>query len=473
MTDDFERDYTIPEERSEDPQPAPQPEAAYTAPVQPQPTETQPEAPCIAPVQPQPVPPQAETFYAALVRPQPVPPQPAGAEHNSYVWTDAAQNNQKKKRHGGRAFGISLLAIFTCAVLVLASIGVVHIAQSSGGNQPTVSSSETPVEQKTGFELSGRTETDELAVTDVAQKIRPAVVGVVNYTMNSLTASGYGSGVIINAEGYIVTNYHVIEGADRVKIVLYDKTEALASIVGSDEQTDLAVLRVIEDENVKHSDLVYASFGNSDEVQLAETVVAIGNPGGLEFAGSVTRGIVSGINVKTELSGNVKLIQTDAAINPGNSGGPLIDLYGNVIGITSQKIVDTQYEGMGFAIPSNTVKPIVDSILTYGYVPGRPMIGISGNTIDEYVAYFNNVPRGVLITSVDANTDAAAKGLKKNDIITSIGGVTVKTMDELNAEKEKYSAGDTVELGIYRYSEGRSFTVSIVLSEYKPTETLN
>ena len=435
MTEDFNRDYPTPESYENPQFSAPQAEAPDT----------------------------------------PVQPQPAPAEHNSYVWTEAAQDKKKKKEHGrGYAFGVSLLAILICAVLVLASFGVVHIVQNAGGNSTVPeSSTETPVEQKTGFDLSGRTEADEISVKDAAQKMRPAVVGVVNYKMNSLTASGYGSGVIINAEGYVVTNYHVIEGADRVKIVLYDKKEALASIVGSDQQTDLAVLQIIEDDTIKHSDLVYATFGNSDEVQLAETVIAIGNPGGLEFAGTVTRGIVSGINVKTDLSGNVKLIQTDAAINPGNSGGPLIDLYGNVIGITSQKIVDTQYEGMGFAIPSNTVKPIVDSIMTYGYVPGRPMIGISGNTIDEYVAYFNNVPRGVLITSVDANTDAAAKGLKKNDIITSIGGVTVKTMDELNAEKEKYSAGDTVELGIYRYSEGRSFTVSIVLSEYKPTETMN
>ena len=412
---------------------------------------------------------------------QPAPqsePAPAPAEHNSYVWTDAAQPEGKKKKKEkapsrARSFGYAMLAIFICAVLVLASFGVVHIVQNVKNEGGTPASSEEPVDPKEGFELSGRTEAEELAVKDVAAKIRPAVVGVVKYKMNSLSASGYGSGVIINADGYVVTNYHVIEGADRVKLVLHDKREVLATIVGSDEQTDLAVLKVIEDENVKISELTYASFGNSDDIQLAETVIAIGNPGGLEFAGTVTRGIVSGINVKTSLSGNVKLIQTDAAINPGNSGGPLIDLYGNVIGITSQKIVDTEYEGMGFAIPTNTVKPIVDSILTYGYVPGRPMIGITGSTIDEYVAYFNNVPQGVLVSSVDEKTDAYAKGLKKNDIITSIGGVTIKSMDELNAEKEKYSAGDTVELVIYRYSEGRYYTVSIVLSEYKPTETFD
>jgi len=162
------------------------------------------------------------------------------------------------------------------------------------------------------------------------------------------------------------------------------------------------------------------------------------------------------------------LIQTDAAINPGNSGGPLIDLYGNVIGITSQKIVDVEYEGIGFAIPINAAKPIIDNLITYGYVPGRPMLGITGSTIDEYVAYFNNVPQGVLISEVDPTSDLAKKGIKKNDIITSIGGVTVKTMEELTEEKDKYSAGDTVELGIYRYAEGKAFTVKVVLSEYKP-----
>lgn len=392
---------------------------------------------------------------------------------NSYVWSDASNlpaKKEKKPASRGKVFGYSMLSFLLIALLILASFGVIYIVkgipEKSSPGQP--SSSSESVEMQTGFDTVSRKESDEASVKDVASKVRPAVVGVVNYRMNSLTASGYGSGVIINADGYIVTNQHVINGADRVKIVLHDETEVLANIIGADEQTDLAVLRIIEDENTKYSDLTYATFGNSDELQLAETVIAIGNPGGLEFAGTVTRGIVSSLGVKSSLSGNMELIQTDAAINPGNSGGPLIDLYGNVIGITSQKIVDVEYEGIGFAIPINAAKPIIDNLITYGYVPGRPMLGITGSTIDEYVAYFNGVPQGVLINEVEPDSDLYKKGIKKNDIITSIGGVTIKTMDELNEEKDKYSAGDTIELGIYRYSEGRAFTVKVVLSEYKP-----
>lgn len=391
---------------------------------------------------------------------------------NSYVWSDASNlpaKKEKKPASRGKVFGYSMLSFLLIALLILASFGVIYIVKGipeKSSSQP--SSSLESLEMQTGFDTVSRKEIDESSVKDVASSVRPAVVGVVNYSMNSLTASGYGSGVIINADGYIVTNQHVIDGADRVKIVLHDETEVLANIIGADEQTDLAVLRIIEDENTKYSDLTYATFGNSDELQLAETVIAIGNPGGLEFAGTVTRGIVSSLGVKSSLSGNMGLIQTDAAINPGNSGGPLIDLYGNVIGITSQKIVDVEYEGIGFAIPINAAKPIIDNLITYGYVPGRPMLGITGSTIDEYVAYFNGVPQGVLISEVEPDSDLYKKGIKKNDIITSIGGVTIKTMDELNEEKDKYSAGDTIELGIYRYSEGRAFTVKVVLSEYKP-----
>lgn len=391
---------------------------------------------------------------------------------NSYVWSDASNlpaKKEKKPASRGKVFAYSMLSFLLIALIILASFGVIYIVKGipeKSSSQP--SSSLESLEMQTGFDTVSRKEIDESSVKDVASSVRPAVVGVVNYSMNSLTASGYGSGVIINADGYIVTNQHVIDGADRVKIVLHDETEVLANIIGADEQTDLAVLRIIEDENTKYSDLTYATFGNSDELQLAETVIAIGNPGGLEFAGTVTRGIVSSLGVKSSLSGNMGLIQTDAAINPGNSGGPLIDLYGNVIGITSQKIVDVEYEGIGFAIPINAAKPIIDNLITYGYVPGRPMLGITGSTIDEYVAYFNGVPQGVLISEVEPDSDLYKKGIKKNDIITSIGGVTIKTMDELNEEKDKYSAGDTIELGIYRYSEGRAFTVKVVLSEYKP-----
>lgn len=462
-----------------------QPEVQEPVITQPEPQpEPQEQIPQPAPQPAQPYQPQQEIQYTPCATPiipenQPVQEQPVYS--NGTVISPPAP--EKKKKNGAKIFGFVLLGALATALTVLVIYGVLGIFKSVSSIMnnntdspffPFISSEDTPsseqeqIETKSGFELETRENSEALTPSEIAAKVRPSVVGVVNYSINSLTPSGYGSGVIINKDGYIVTNYHVIKAADRIKIVLDNQKEVLAKIIGYDEQTDLAVLKIIEDDNVKNSDLTYATFGDSDQIQLAETVIAIGNPGGLEFAGTVTRGIVSGTNVKADASGTVGFIQTDAAINPGNSGGPLIDSYGNVIGITSEKIVATEYEGMGFAIPSNIVKPITDSIITYGYVPGRPLLGISGSDIDEYVAYFNRVPQGVLITDIDPNSDLYAKGVTKNDIITEFNGVVVKTMEELNAEKEKCKAGDTVELKIYRYSEAREFTVKVVLSEYKP-----
>lgn len=218
-----------------------------------------------------------------------------------------------------------------------------------------------------------------------------AITTYVNY--QNYQAEGMGSGIIIREDGYIVTNAHVVEGAKGITVQLGDGTSYEGRLVGSDSKTDLAVVKV-DAEN-----LPAATFGNSDQVKMGEKVLAIGNPQSMDFAGSVTQGIVSGLNRQITAGGQngttvthyTNLIQTDAAINPGNSGGALVNEYGQVIGINSAKVIATGAEGMGFAIPSNEVKPIVDDLIAYGRVTGRVRLGIYATEVDEVLARLNHV----------------------------------------------------------------------------------
>lgn len=273
----------------------------------------------------------------------------------------------------------------------------------------------------------------------------------------------------MSENGYIVTNAHVVSGADSFKVVLSDESEHDAKLIGADTKTDLAVLK-IESKN-----LTKATFGNSDKVVDGETVIAIGNPGGLELSGSSTQGIVSATNryVKSNESDGfaMKCIQTDAAINPGNSGGALVNMYGQVIGINSSKIVASGFEGIGFAISINEAQPIVDDLLKYGYVKDRAKIGISVTTVDEWTAKMNNVPTGVMVASTDPSLDAATK-LKKGDIIVEIDGTKISTTNDLFNLLQNRKPGDVLKIKAYRTTSTTSdkyITVNVTLGEDKGT----
>ena len=303
---------------------------------------------------------------------------------------------------------------------------------------------------------------DAKTAEQIYQEIAPSIVGVVTYSNSSgliSNATGQGSGIIISNDGYIVTNAHVIGNSNKynVTVVTSDRKEYTAKIIGYDTRTDLAVLKI------DASDLKAAEFGNSDQLSVGASVLAIGNPGGLEFSNSLTRGVVSALNRSlSSLSGNsstsihttVKYIQTDAAINPGNSGGALLNMYGQVIGINSSKASD--YEGMGFAIPSNTVKTVVDDIIKNGYVSGRVKIGISVRALSAYEAQINNVPQGIVVMEIAEGSHAGTDGLRVGDIITKFGGVDTRTTSALYNELAKYKPGDTVPVTVYRLSSYRS-----------------
>ncbi len=335
---------------------------------------------------------------------------------------------------------------------------------SSNSNNPSVAITSKP-------DTEVYDSKDGMAGEDIYKKVSPSIVSVLS---TSLDVSGSGSGVIMSEDGYIITNNHVVEGAQQVTAQLSDGTQLQAKIIGRDEKTDLAVLKVETDEK-----LTAAEFGDSDALQPGEYAYAIGSPGGVELANTITGGRISAINRDITIDDRVMtLIQTDASINPGNSGGALINKYGQVVGITSAKLSSAgfgsaSYEGLGFAIPMSTAKAVVDELIANGYIAGRPSIGITGQNISAERAEASNLPQGVYVRSVDERSKAAAEGLQPGDIITKVDGQDITTMDEINAIKETKKAGDKLTIGIYRMSTGKMVDLTITLTDEHDLEDDN
>lgn len=316
--------------------------------------------------------------------------------------------------------------------------------------------------------LSGEAENkkEELSVEEIAKRVGPSIVGIsctsiVQSYFGAQQSESGGSGIIIDDKGHIVTNYHVIEGGSKIKVKLTSGNEYEASVVGGDEKTDIAVIKIAAKE-----ELHVASIGNSDEVEVGALAVAIGNPLASELFGTVTAGVISGVNrTMTVGQRDMNLIQTDAAISPGNSGGALINKYGEVIGINSVKLVDDAAEGLGFAIPMNETVPIVQDLMKYGYVKGRPMIGVSVREITRELAYYNNllVEEGLYIMSVTEGSGAQKAGLQRGDIITKFGGQKVTTALQMNKIRDKHKAGQSVNVTILRGNVEKN--VKITLTE--------
>ncbi|MGN1270207.1 MAG: S1C family serine protease [Clostridia bacterium] len=309
----------------------------------------------------------------------------------------------------------------------------------------------------------------------VAKKVQPSIVAItVEYSVNSIfnrtsgTAVAKGSGVIISEDGYILTNNHVVNSsssssnyfyeigkANKVTIKLYnDDTEYTGKIIGTDSQTDLAVIKIDKD------GLTPAELGNSDSVQVGEFAMAIGSPLGLD--NSVTAGIVSAVNREvTDDSGNKYIaIQTDAAINSGNSGGALVNSKGQVIGINTLKLSGTGVEGVGFAIPINSTKDIYEQLIQYSKVK-RPYIGIGGIDLDEATAKANNLVVGIYVKTIEDFSAGEKAGLKIGDVIIEAEGTKIKTMDELNEIKNKKQIGDTLKLKVSRDGKEKEITVTL------------
>ncbi|MEC1749015.1 serine protease HtrA [Bacillus mojavensis] len=338
---------------------------------------------------------------------------------------------------------------------------------------------------------------DSSKISDMVEDLSPAIVGITNLQAQSNsslfgsgssgsgsdssedTESGSGSGVIFkkeNGKAYIITNNHVVEGATSLKVSLYDGTDVTAKLVGSDSLTDLAVLQISDDHITK-----VANFGDSSDLRTGETVIAIGDPLGKDLSRTVTQGIVSGVDRTVSMSTSagqtsINVIQTDAAINPGNSGGPLLNTDGKIIGINSMKISEDDVEGIGFAIPSNDVKPIAEELLSKGQIE-RPYIGVSMLDLEQVPQNYqegtlglfgSQLNKGVYIREVASGSPAAKAGLKAEDIIISLKGKKINTGSELrNILYKDANIGDTVEVKILR--NGKEMTKKIKLDQKEET----
>ncbi len=374
--------------------------------------------------------------------------------------------------------------ILGCSLVIGTCFGIPEIKEKIIGNTTAnTSASSVSADKNVGTVDFVSLETYSNTAVYAANKILPSIVGIkvtYNVTTNSMfsmfggsstsSASASGSGIIISEDGYILTNNHVVDSksesvyyeiseATSVKVKLFnDDKEYDAEIIGKDSQTDLAVLKI------KASGLVAAEFADSDSVKVGEFSMAVGNP--LDLGSTITCGVVSAVNreVSDDEGNKYICIQTDAAINSGNSGGALVNSEGKVIGVNTLKISSTGVEGIGFSIPINSTKTIINDLIKYNKVR-RPSIGIAGRDLDENVAKKYNLVKGVYVVSVDEFSAAEKAGIKPGDVITAINGKNVSSMDELNSEKNTHSIGDTITLTIYR--EGSSKELSLTLGETK------
>ena len=386
--------------------------------------------------------------------------------------------NTTKEKNKGNSFGKTVLLPFTCGVLgagivIGTCFGVPSIKTQILGNSTIFQEAETNSVALNTQQISLLDYSD--TAVGVAQKVLPSIVGInVTYSVNSIfygnqgTASAQGSGVIISTDGYILTNNHVVNSsssssfyelgkASKITVQLYnDDTEYEATIIGTDEQTDLAVIKIDKD------GLTAAELGDSDSVQVGEFCMALGNPLGL--GSTVTDGIVSAVNRKvTDEDGNsYTAIQTNAAINSGNSGGALVNSQGQVIGINTLKVSGDGVEGVGFAIPINSTKDIIDQLIEYNKVK-RPYLGIVGIEVDEDTAKANNLTVGIYVKTLENFSAAEKAGIKVGDVIIKAEGKDVETMDELNEIKNSKKIGDKMTLTIWR--DGKTQDITVTLQE--------
>ena len=375
----------------------------------------------------------------------------------------------KNKKHS-RGLALGLCGVAAACLLFAGGAVVGNMAFGGNANSDSGTSASTSDSAPT-LQINSKPESDSsnssdnydtadgMAGEDIYKKVNPSVVSVISTTAEG---TGSGSGVIMSKDGYIITNNHVVDGAQSVSVQLSDGTSLDAEIIGTDEQTDLAVIKV-----TPTSDLTAAEFGDSDELEPGEYAYAIGSPGGVQFANTITGGRISAINRDLTVNDRVMtLIQTDASINNGNSGGALINKYGQVVGITSAKLSGNAFgsatvEGMGFAIPINTAKDIVDELIQNGYVSGRPSIGITGQNVESA----DGKVSGVQVYSIDSRAKAASEGLQVGDVITAVDGTPTPDMDKVNELKQDKKAGDKLTLSVYRISTGKTLNITITLTD--------
>ena len=400
-------------------------------------------------------------------------------ESTDLIIYDQKPKKEKKQKVWLTAVCSALAAsIFTTGVF---GTGMYFMQKNMNNNTQSAAVASTTTQSDDSSQLAAyKNGKKVLTIPEIAEQVGPSVVGVINKTTvqpqkyydpfsgryyyssgdgstdGQTVEQGSGSGIIFQDDGYIVTNQHVIDGASEISVILNTGDEFTAKLVGQDTKTDLAVLKI----DPGSTKLTAATLGDSTTVQVGETAVAIGNPMGQEFSGSVTSGIISAVNRTMNIDNRTyNLLQTDAAINSGNSGGALINQYGEVIGINSVKLSTTGVEGMGFAIAISEAKPIIDDLMASGYVTGRPLVGIG----------IKDTGYGLFIGSVSEGSGAAEAGLKVNDMILEVDGQKVSSTEEVNEIRDKKKAGDYLTFKILR--DGETMEVQVRLMEDSEDKT--
>ena len=429
------------------------------------------------------------------------------------VWDSNPDDKKVKKPKssaaGFKVFVAVMLSVFTVSVVTIAAFLVADHLQNAtdssdkaGSTQGSTYSDYSPI---TVYPNAGTTmistfteEEGGLTKSQVAAKCSPSAVGIViekketysgysynipyfgfgdfggfdfGYPGGTQIVQGSGSGFVYSADGYIITNHHVIDGADKITVYFNDGSTMEATLIGSDSLSDIAVIKVDAAEKV----LVPIEIGDSNLMKVGDEVLAIGCPAGIEFMGTVTDGIISAINRDVELDNDgtsktktMTLLQTNATINRGNSGGPLINTRGQVIGINTLKL-SSDYEGIGFSIPMNGALPIIKQLIEHGeviersesFVSSEGVIGISASEITEQESKYYDIPVGVLVVQIDKDSSASKAGLRRGDIITKFNGEAVTTVNELNRLKSAFKAGETVTITVFRDSDGTDETFDL------------
>lgn len=364
-----------------------------------------------------------------------------------------------------KVLSIALLLSLGFASGSLYSAGKATNSNGSNKNAPVITTASTN-NTGTPYTIS---HTD---ISSVVTKCADSVVEITIETQSTLyghytyTQEGNGSGVIISADGYILTNNHVISGANKISVTLRNGDSYEAKLIGTDSKTDIAIIKV------EANNLTTAVLGNSDSLVVGELAIAIGNPLG-QLGGTVTDGIISALEREIKLDNStMNLIQTNAAINPGNSGGGLFNANGELIGVVVAKSSGVNVEGLGFAIPINDVKTVINDLLEHGYATNRAFLGVqlantsySNNDFSLYSMFFNSVNYGALVTEVFENSPAEKAGIKKNDIIVSVDNEVVSQASDVTSKISNFNVGDKITIGLIR--DNKTLNVDVTLAEYK------
>ena len=380
----------------------------------------------------------------------------------------------RTKRKNGKGIALTLavaLASFGAGSLYTSHTWIAQASQNATTqNHPSTIVNTLP-ENNVSQTSTHKTDSG-MSVAEVASLASSSVVEITTETvstdmfMRQYVTQGAGSGVIISEDGYIATNNHVINGASKIIVRLTTGEEYEAELIGTDSQTDVAVVKVKDAKNLKA-----VTFGNSDNLVVGDTAIAIGNPLG-KLGGTVTDGIISALDREIELeSQKMTLLQTNAAINPGNSGGGLFNNQGQLIGLVVAKSAGSDVEGLGFAIPSNVVQDVVKSIIDVGYVQGRPVLGVAVVDISSaQLAYQYGVNQlGVFVAQLTEGTKAEASGLKVGDCLVAVDDTQISSTTDLKAVLQEHQVGEKVKVIVSR--DGKLVTLNVELSENVPTKS--